>query len=289
MAALGELGAAPGELVRARNLRETLAALSSSVPALVVLDPLVPGGATELGELARLEPAPALLLVVGPGETALGLERLASAALGPGDVIRRDAPPAEFGLRIERLLAQVELERELVDLRHRALHDDRTDLLRPQAFEQRLGEHFSAAERHRLPMALVILDLDHFGAMNKRRDHVFGDLVITRVGGAIRSTLRTEDVAGRLGGDEFAVILPYTRPLDAARVVRRLRDGIHELTGELIGSSSELVISASLGFETFDGSDLASVVELRAHAEVALREAKNRGGNRAVYHKSLAR
>jgi diguanylate cyclase (GGDEF)-like protein len=190
-------------------------------------------------------------------------------------------------MRVERLVAEVESESEIADLRHKALHDDRTDLLRPTAFEQRLVEHFSAAERHGLPMALVIVDLDAFGRVNKEFDHTVGDRVIERVGAAMRSALRAEDVAGRLGGDEFAAILPYTGRIDAAHAVRRIRDAIRSVSGEEAGLPAGLGVRASIGFETFDGNDLASCADLRAHAEAALREAKQRGGDRGVYYRSL--
>jgi GGDEF domain-containing protein len=65
-------------------------------------------------------------------------------------------------------------------------------------------------------MALVLVDLDAFGRVNKDFDHTVGDRLIERVGAAIRSALRAEDVAGRLGGDEFGAILPYTGRIDAA-------------------------------------------------------------------------
>jgi diguanylate cyclase (GGDEF)-like protein len=107
------------------------------------------------------------------------------------------------------------------------------------------------------------------------------------VGEAIRRALRTEDIAGRIGGDEFAVLLPYTRPIEAAHVVRRLRDEIQRLSGSLRGAAGEVEISASLGFETFDGADLDSLETLRLHAEIALREAKRLGGGRGVYYRSL--
>lgn len=131
----------------------------------------------------------------------------------------------------------------------------------------------------------MIADLDRFGQFNKRYDHTVGDRVLSRVGAAIRSALRAEDVAGRLGGDEFGCILPYTQKVDAARVVQRLRERIRAASGRIGGADVE--VSASLGFETFDGRDLASVESLRAHAEVALREAKQRGGDRALYYRLL--
>ena len=82
-------------------------------------------------------------------------------------------------------------------------------------------------------------------------------------------------------------MLPYTRRVDAARVVGRLRDQIQALTGPLDGERGELSVSASLGFETYDGTDLESVETPRRHAEIALRQAKLSGGNRGLYYRSL--
>lgn len=276
--------------VVARQARDTLREIRGARPDLIVIDPLIAGGRAELDEIRRstLGPPPTPVLLVAdpldPRTAARALELLAPA---PRDLVHRSAPIEEYALRIEALLARAQHARETEELRHRALHDDRTDLLRPQAFEQRLTEHFSAAQRHRFEMALVVIDLDDFGFVNKRFDHTIGDLLIAKVGEVIRLTLRTEDVAGRLGGDEFAALLPYTGRVDAAHVVRRLRDAIAKLTGTITTDVGAVEISASLGFETFDGTDVDTVQNLRLHAELALREAKRAGGHRAVYYRSL--
>jgi len=277
-------------LVVSRQARDTLRELWQGRPSAIVIDPLVPGGRAELEAVRAAvgdgEAVPVLLVAdpLDPRPAAKALEILRPDAR---DLVHRGAPLEEFVLRIESLLGRAHRARETEELRHRALHDDRTDLLRPQAFQQRLSEHFSAAQRHRLNVALVLIDLDQFGAINKRFDHTVGDLLIAKVGEVIRHTLRTEDVAGRIGGDEFAAVLPYTGRVDAAHVVRRLRDAIAALSGTLATREGTVEISASLGFETFDGTDLDTVDTLRLHAEIALREAKRAGGHRAVYYRSL--
>jgi diguanylate cyclase (GGDEF)-like protein len=273
------------------QVRDTRRELERAKPDVVVIDPLSAGGRTELEDIRRADEgrAPTPVLVVAdpldPRSAALSLEHLEP---GPCDLVYRGAPIEEFVARIEALLGRADHARETEDLRHRALHDDRTDLLRPAAFQQRLAEHFSAAQRHRFELALVLVDLDEFGLVNKRFDHTVGDLVIANVGEVIRRTLRAEDVAGRIGGDEFAALLPYTGRIDAAHVVRRLRDAIGALSGSISGPGGTFDVGASLGFETFDGTDLDSVETLRLHAEIALREAKRGGGHRAVYYRSLA-
>ena len=117
-----------------------------------------------------------------------------------------DSSEEEVLMRLQRLEREALHMAEVRDLRHRAWHDDRTDLLRGRAFEARLGEHFSAAQRHSFDLGLVLIDLDGFGAINKEYDHTVGDILIEQVGEVIRRTLRAEDVAGRLGGDEFASV-----------------------------------------------------------------------------------
>jgi diguanylate cyclase (GGDEF)-like protein len=120
-----------------------------------------------------------------------------------------------------------------------------------------------------------------------------GDLVISRVGDAIRNALRTEDLAFRLGGDEFGIILPFTGAVEAAHVCVRLRDAIWSvgdlaLSGALTGRSIKLPVSASIGFQVYSGGHPVTRQELRAHAEKALQAAKRSGGNRAVFHPSLS-
>jgi diguanylate cyclase (GGDEF)-like protein len=272
------------------NLRRSLQSLSGARPGLVVVDPLATGG-VEIDALleARTGEAPIPLLVVAdtsePLPAVLGprlLER------GQWDLIRRAAPIEEYELRIAMLFEHARRRSEMDQLRHRATHDDRTNLLRPLEFDEQLRAHLSAAQRHGLDMALLLIDLDRFGQINKEFDHTIGDHVIAKVGKVISDALRIEDVAGRVGGDEFAVLLPYTRKVDAASVCQRLLAEIRALTGPVPGSDRQVKVSASIGFETFSGRDLASVDELRAHAEIALRHAKRRGGDQGIYFRGLA-
>ena len=288
--ALRPLREAGFELDSTRSLRETRTRLMAEVPALIVVDPLAGGGLIELEEVDRLRGqrsrAP-VLLVCDPNDPRPAVQAARALGTKAWDLIRRDAPIEEFLIRIERLLAHSAQFDELDDLRYHAAHDDRTGLLRPRFFQARLGEHFSAAQRHGLSLSLVILDLDDFGQVNKVFDHTVGDQVIARVGRAIRESQRTEDVAGRLGGDEFAILLPYTGPVEAAAAVRRLRDTLAALSDEIEASGVKVPVSASIGFETTNGADLDSVETLRRHAEIALRQAKRDGGNRGVYYRLL--
>jgi diguanylate cyclase (GGDEF)-like protein len=275
----------------APTLRSTLERLSLGRPQVIVIDPLAGSGEAEVEALdaARQgDPRPALLVIVEDGAPiAPTLERIQPHERGPWEVIRRSAPRDEFLLRVALLRRQTESLRDMERLRHLATHDDRTDLLRPQVFQDLLRQHFSACQRHHLDLGLLLVDLDDFGRINKLHDHTVGDAVISRVGVAIKSSLRAEDVAARVGGDEFCVLLPYTRKVDAAHVVQRLLENIREGSAGVAASGPPIRVTASIGFETFNGSDLESVERLRLHAEEALRVAKLSGGDRGVYYRSL--
>ncbi len=241
------------------------------------LEALIQAASSGLGVLAVVDD-------LGP---ASPWERANTWPSTPWDVVRRGATLDELALRIELLHRQVASHRESARLRHLATHDDRTDLLRPHVFENHLRAHFSASQRHHLHMAVLLVDLDEFGSINKIYNHTLGDEVIARVGQAIRATLRAEDVAARLGGDEFGVLLPYTRKVDAASVVLRLLESIGGLVCRTPTDAREVRVTASIGFETFGGADLRSAEELRLHTEEALRQAKRSGGDRGVYYRSL--
>jgi diguanylate cyclase (GGDEF)-like protein len=293
------MGTIPWRVAWSASIAESLERVAAERPEVIVLDPLVEGGRAEAevlraprpgggnGEKELGSPPPGIVMLFDSGRPEPALATGATLRSCAFDAIPRGSRPEELRMRIERVLAECKREKEIAELRHRALHDDGTGLLRPRAFQTRLVEHYGAAERHELDLALVLLDLDGFGAINKRFDHTMGDRILTRVSEAIRASLRAEDVAGRIGGDEFAVVLPYTRKVEAAHVSRRLLEKIRDASGMYPGAGERIDVAASLGFETYDGKDLESVAVLRAHAEAALRAAKMAGGNRGMYFRAM--
>src|SRR5438034_3327832 len=118
----------------ARNVRETLAHLRTLEPDVVVLDPLVEGGSAEIQAILGARPrdaVPPLLVVIDGSRPEPAAAAIAALAPPAFDLVHRGAKPEELHLRIERLLGLEVLRSEIQELRHRALHDDRTDLLRP--------------------------------------------------------------------------------------------------------------------------------------------------------------
>jgi diguanylate cyclase (GGDEF)-like protein len=107
--------------------------------------------------------------------------------------------------------------------KHQALHDALTDLPNRRLFRDRVNQSVVAARRSRVPVAVMIIDLDRFKEVNDTLGHHIGDILLQQVASRLQATLREGDTIARLGGDEFAVLLPsVTGTVAAAAVAEKL-------------------------------------------------------------------
>ncbi|HEX9969854.1 MAG TPA: GGDEF domain-containing protein, partial [Acidimicrobiales bacterium] len=129
-------------------------------------------------------------------------------------------------------------------LRHDASHDALTGLLNRRSFDELLIQSASRSVRYGWPFALVLIDIDHFKALNDRLGHDGGDRMLRAVGAELRQSLRAGDVAARLGGDEFALILAKGDGDLVSALLRRLEAAVREaLEGEEMGFSAGLALA----------------------------------------------
>lgn len=160
-----------------------------------------------------------------------------------------------------------------------------TGLYNRRYLQDRLADELARARRDGRPLACVLLDVDHFKAVNDRWGHAAGDEVLRIVGGTVEDCCRDSDVAVRFGGEEFAVLLPGATCADAAAVAERIRRAVESSPVEFArGQRVALTVSAgAAGVLPADiaGSDLKSLGEkLIAEADVQLYRAKSDGRNR---------
>ncbi|CAN0532302.1 unnamed protein product, partial [Scytosiphon promiscuus] len=139
-------------------------------------------------------------------------------------------------------------------LRHTATHDPLTGAGNRDAF--RAGVEHLLAER-RGSFAVMMIDLDHFKAVNDRLGHAMGDRVLVSFARHVRTCLRPEDLLGRLGGEEFAVLVPGCGEQDAVSVAERMRAAASEPVALDDGGSR--TVTASVGLLSVEGSDGESV------------------------------
>ncbi len=178
---------------------------------------------------------------------------------------------ADLGLAVNNALAHDRLERL-------AAVDPLTDAYNRRFGLARLQEEYSRAVRAEGPLGILMLDLDHFKAVNDVYGHLVGDRVLRAVARACRRVLREGDVLIRFGGEEFLVLLPGAGMDDVLQIGERVRRAIAE-TSVLEGDQS-IAVTVSLGGTTYRESGSSSPEQLVAEADAALYEAKAAGRDR---------
>ena len=156
-------------------------------------------------------------------------------------------------------------------LEHLARHDPLTGLVNRAEFERHCSEAIVQAERERLAVVVLFIDLDAFKIVNDSYSHAIGDRLLVKVGERIRKQLSEGDIAGRIGGDEFTVLLPrLSLREDARAIVNRL---LATLSEPLLLDDFEIVLTASIGVAGYplDGTEAAALI---ANADAAMYAAK---------------
>ncbi len=166
------------------------------------------------------------------------------------------------------------------ELERSAVTDARTVLANLRGFDAQFGDELKRAERFARPISLVMLDLDHFKAVNDTYGHPTGDSMLTQLGSIIAEELPPYDIAARIGGEEFAIALPEVGLDGATLFAERLRSRV--AAAEFAGTAAvSLHITVSMGVATFPANG-RSRAELVAQADAALYEAKDSRRNRVA-------
>lgn len=154
-----------------------------------------------------------------------------------------------------------------------------TGLTNRRRFLELALREVARARRYASPLALVIVDLDHFKSINDRHGHSAGDQALAFAANVLRGAVRDVDVIARYGGEEFAVLLPATDEAGAAEVAERCRRRLADST-LVIDDAIALRITASLGVAAEHPSTDVDVDALLRRADAALYRAKAAGRDR---------
>ena len=154
-----------------------------------------------------------------------------------------------------------------------ALLDPLTGLGNHRAFQEELDRQVEHAQRYSVPVALVLLDLDEFKAVNDKSGHAQGDRTLADFGRLVQATVRRVDLPFRIGGDEFAILLPHTDAESARIVARRLLAGALQPP---LPEQGRRPVSFSAGVSAMPDTALTRS-QLYAQADAALYAAKHAG------------
>jgi diguanylate cyclase (GGDEF)-like protein len=252
-------------------------------PEVLLLDAALDTGDGGTWLLRRIKTDPdlfgiAVVLVGGPETPAAALAALEQ---GAHDVLIGRLAGPELVARVRAARRSHDLQEQLLS-RERALErlaylDELTALPNRRYLLRQLDALLSRSRRHRREIAVLMVDIDHFKALNDRDGHHAGDLALRTVAERLAERVRREDVVGRIGGEEFAVVLPDTGPAGAAAVAEDLRAGIAERTVPVGTRDAEVTIS--VGWAVWEGEPLE---RLLTRADDALYAAKAAGRDRVA-------
>jgi diguanylate cyclase (GGDEF)-like protein len=194
----------------------------------------------------------------------------------------RDGDKVQVGARtvfrfVRQELVDENYQRELFQA---SLRDVHTKAFNRRYFLDRLDSEFAYSTRHRVPLALVLFDLDRFGALNTDHGQAAGDYVLSLLSQRVAEWIRTEDVLARIGPDQFALICRGIDTEGARIFAERLRKKTEGTPFEHAGDL--LPVSISLGAAAVSGVTDPTPQRLLEAAQRALAESKAGGRNRVT-------
>lgn len=166
-------------------------------------------------------------------------------------------------------------------LHESALREPLTGAYHRRVFDDRLDGELAFSLRHGRPLAVLLLNIDHFRSVNDTFGQQAGDWVLARVARELQITLRTEDVFARYGGAEFAVLLRDSSPTDAAITGERLRSLVQASQISFGGQSLAVTVSVGIGCNL---PEATSAADLLSRAHQALNRSKSSGRNRITVY-----
>jgi diguanylate cyclase (GGDEF)-like protein len=147
-----------------------------------------------------------------------------------------------------------------------------------RAFLAAMGVELARSERHQYPLAVMMLDVDHFKQINDARGHAAGDQVLAAIGGLLTRIGRKTDLAARWGGEEFVIGLTSTELEGGSQFAERVRRGIEELM--ILDGRERIDVTASVGLAVLRSGE--RVESLINRADRAMYAAKASGRNRVI-------
>ncbi len=242
---------------------------------LVLCDQNMPGmdGETLIRRLRQHYP-PQRLGIIGVSSHGSGTLSARLLKAGANDFLTRPFLEEELSVRVNLNVDLLELLREA---EANARCDPLTGLANRRYLDELAEQIAETGRRTQQPLAAVVVDLDHFKAINDRVGHFGGDALLQAVADRLRGTVRRADVLVRAGGEEFYVVTLGLDSAGAAALGERIRSGIELL--EVGHGGEDLAVTASIGVASLDGGSVEAVLEA---ADRAMYAAKEAGRNRVV-------
>ncbi len=191
----------------------------------------------------------------------------------------------QYNRELERQIAERTAELSEVNLKLHQLSeiDGLTGIANRRKFDIELDKEWRRAIREKRPLALLMLDIDHFKEYNDQYGHPEGDRCLQLVAKILNSLIqRTSDLVARYGGEEFVVILPGLAAQAAGEIAEKIRHAIESKQIPHLGNTSSSVVTISIGVASIVPDQDERPSALLNHADACLYQAKHEGRNRVV-------
>ncbi len=255
------------------DLMSAVECLRRSPPKVVLCDYELPDGeGSELSLLLRQNPEQTdcyLILMSASDRCDLPT---AMVTAGTDDYLVKPVNRQELSARVRVGVRMWTMHNQL---RQAAITDGLTGLYNHDHFNRLLEAEMGRSRRYGHPLAIMMMDLDFFKAINDTFGHLAGNATLEEVARILREGVRDVDVATRFGGDEFAILLPEARTPDALQVAERIRVAIR--ASLRVEAVKDHVVTASFGIADSDDPRVKNAASLVDLADRALYEAKRRG------------
>ncbi len=247
--------------------------------ALGDFDPLRVCSQVRTGEKSRQLPIILVAEETDRPQLVRGLE------LGVNDFIMRPVERNELSARVRTQIRRhryaMELRQSVTATMQLAVVDELTGLYNRRYFDRHLALMLEKAQEQERDMAVMMLDIDYFKAVNDTHGHDAGDAVLREFAARLQRNIRGVDLACRFGGEEFVVLMPDTDYAQAQNVAERVRQAVADFPF-VAGTKKPLPVTVSVGVALNESH--ADVPEtMLKRADIALYAAKSQGRNRVVF------
>ena len=256
------------------------------VPDLILLDAEMPGlSGFQVCERLKADAALADVPVIFVTSHSDATFEVAGFDLGAVDFIAKPVSPP---LLLARVRTQLRVKHLADELRRLSTIDPLTNVANRRLFEEAMQREWRRARRSGDPIALLMIDVDHFKKFNDRYGHPAGDICLQAVARSLsEASLRPGDLVARFGGEEFAMLLPQTPRVGAEHVAHRVLGAIEARAVEHAASPTARHVTVSIGVACYDDASatwLPPSAESRFGGETALHAADLlRAADRALY------
>jgi diguanylate cyclase (GGDEF)-like protein len=257
---------------------EALEMLEKKTYHVVITDIILPVmGGLELTKIIRNDKDSDVIVMTGYSDDYSYEEAI---NIGASDFVIKPVRLEELLLRLKRVLKERDLTKERIRMMEKlqklAVTDGLTKLYNSRSFYSQLETEVDRFNRYKHPLALLLLDLDHFKDYNDTYGHLEGDKILVHFSQIIKSCLRANDTAYRYGGEEFTVILPETGGDEAGTVAQRIRAALEAERFSPV-NGKKVKITISIGVTEYQPKEELSTFIQRA--DRAMYRSKQKGRN----------